>query len=801
MGALAGLLAAGSRSDDPLERMRSAAETLRERAGRPGGRDRRGRRAAAGPGVGGARAAPRHLRHGLRRRDGAHRRAPAGRRRLAVEGHRRAAARARRAGRARDARRSSSRRSAARSSSGRCGGCTTAAAATCCTYGSSARRAASGGARRARRTVGRARAAADQPLARRAGGGPDEDLAAEERRAIELVALGEPLRLDEAEELAGLGALAGAEAARDDRHRLARRRRHRAAVAPDVRRGRPRLDAGDARPRAAHAARRPGAGARPVRPDDALRIARWLLDAGEPVPPQLLLDAAGAANAAGDADLGARLAEQAVADGAGVRGALLLARAHGGREALRGGGGGARLARGADRGRRARDRLPRGARVPPALGPEPPGRAPGAARARGAWWPGPEWQRRLDLLRVHVTVLTGRRRGDGGGVGADARRPRPRRRAAPPDGARAREQPVRQRARPRRLGAGVRDPSAGAAAPPERRGRARGLAPHRDGAGIGWDVLLRELPGMFAQAIAADDDAAAGHAAFALGNLTLRQGRFRDAIRWLTEAELHLAVADVLDVRPIALATRARAVAETGDVEGRGPLEALESGARGRRPLPARRAHLVQAYAWVRVPRGRPCARAGAYQFAAAETTAQPPVAAMLLFDSLRVGGSLEAPGRAAAGAERPLRRAAGPRLRRACGGLRAPATVVRCSRSPTPTSGSAPLLYAMVSAAHAAAASCARAARTPPAAPRRAPELALPAGPGRPTAVGARAGRRRGRAHPARGAAGRARRARTHERRDRRPARALGAHRGVPRLPRDAQARRQRPPQLPTTQ
>ncbi len=65
----------------------------------------------------------------------------------------------------------------------------------------------------------------------------------------------------------------------------------------------------------------------PLTEDDALRAARLLFDAGEQVPPDLALIAAGAANRSGDPDLGAELAIAAGASRS-VRATLLLARAH-----------------------------------------------------------------------------------------------------------------------------------------------------------------------------------------------------------------------------------------------------------------------------------------------------------------------------------------------------------------------------------------------------------------------------------------------------------------------------------------
>lgn len=55
----------------------------------------------------------------------------------------------------------------------------------------------------------------------------------------------------------------------------------------------------------------------PVSPDDALRAARWLIDAGADVPSVLLVDAAAAAHLAGDPALGAELASRALDGGRG----------------------------------------------------------------------------------------------------------------------------------------------------------------------------------------------------------------------------------------------------------------------------------------------------------------------------------------------------------------------------------------------------------------------------------------------------------------------------------------------------
>jgi DNA-binding CsgD family transcriptional regulator len=154
------------------------------------------------------------------------------------------------------------------------------------------------------------------------------ELAPEERSAIELLALGEPLRLSEMTELVGTEALTAVESrglvsldgpAIHDLVRAAH-----PLYAEVVRASMPVTRAHAARLQLAEVV-----GARPARTrEDALRIARWLLDAGHAIPLELCVEAAGAAVMAGDSELGARLATLALADGAGAEAALLLARAH-----------------------------------------------------------------------------------------------------------------------------------------------------------------------------------------------------------------------------------------------------------------------------------------------------------------------------------------------------------------------------------------------------------------------------------------------------------------------------------------
>jgi hypothetical protein len=229
-----------------------------------------------------------------------------------------------------------------------------------------------------------------------------EGLAADERRAIEYLALGEPLRMREIVTLAGDDAVAGAES-----HGLV-------AVegVGDVRLAHPlygevvRASMPVVRAAATHRELARLVAERPDRDaDDALRIARWLLDAGDPIPQPLLLGAARAATLAGDAELGARLAGLALDAGAGWRGALLLARAH----AARNRNEEAEVVLAAIEGtiddREAAIAYLEQRATVLSWGLERLGDALALLDRARAWWPDQAWLRELDPLRLHVVSL------------------------------------------------------------------------------------------------------------------------------------------------------------------------------------------------------------------------------------------------------------------------------------------------------------------------------------------------------------------------------------------------------------
>ena len=146
------------------------------------------------------------------------------------------------------------------------------------------------------------------------------------RRSLELLALGEPLRLSELTRLEPLDSLVTAEAEKlitvdeamtDPVLRLAH-----PLYGEAIRASLPGLRARQVRLRLAESLQQNPS----LTPEVSLRVARWLTEAGEPVPHRLLGDAAGDAIATGDPELGGLLAERALEAGGGMEAQLLLAR-------------------------------------------------------------------------------------------------------------------------------------------------------------------------------------------------------------------------------------------------------------------------------------------------------------------------------------------------------------------------------------------------------------------------------------------------------------------------------------------
>jgi DNA-binding CsgD family transcriptional regulator len=461
-------------------------------------------------------------------------------------------------------------------------------------------------------------------------------LTAAERLPVELLALGEPLRPDELTVLSSVGVLSAAERGglitvdAHDEVRLAH------PLYGDVLRARiPTLRARGLRVQLAEALQQRGE----LSSDETLRVIRLLLDAHAPIPSALLLDGAWAANLSGDPRLGIELAARAAADGGGLSAALALAHGH-----------------------RMCDEFAEAEAALAPIEPDVPGDPAAIAyleqRLRVLYWglgrvadtralldraaswsDEPWWAPRLFAVRMTTTLPDGLAEAIDAaeavlaqpGLDAETRRLiEPRHAIALFYAGRWDEgYAVAQRSRleiPIREYGGIVMLHALRLAGAE--------------SGADWPGLEATLARILAESVRSHDHEATAQAALGLGHLAFLRGRFRDATRWLAEAERQFeredAFGTIFDVLVLQVATAYC----TGDADEAGALlERLreESAATQPRAL-YRPAYLLRAEGWVA------CARnpaAGAAQLLhGAETLAadKPGLAALLVYDALLAG-------------------------------------------------------------------------------------------------------------------------------------------------------------------
>jgi DNA-binding NarL/FixJ family response regulator len=424
-------------------------------------------------------------------------------------------------------------------------------------------------------------------------------LTREQRAPIELLALAEPLRPDEIVGLAGQECVTEVEALGvvtvAGQGALTEVRLAHPLYGEVVRAELPVLRARGLRLRLAETLQ----GRDPLSSDDALRVARLLLDGGGSIPPGLVLDAAQAANLAGDPDLGARLAELALAGGAGLRATLLLARAHTVRQqpeeaeaVLAAAEPSARrdalavnyleqrlsvLYWGLQRNDEARDLIERAQ----------------------TWSDDPEWRRRLGPLRLGLAGLIEGFRGSVAVASEILADP------ALDEGSRRRAEQVKTMglfftghareawALVRRLRPSVplEDPNEAIAL-----GMCWMIGIE---SGEDWTDFESYMSEVLRAGVRAGDHEAAGIGAFSLANLRFLEGRYHDSARWFAEAELHFEHQDtfgsVLHVRVFELGIRYF----TGDLGAVAPaLDAVLGALGGREPLRNQRPWVARAQGW-----------------------------------------------------------------------------------------------------------------------------------------------------------------------------------------------------------
>jgi DNA-binding CsgD family transcriptional regulator len=453
---------------------------------------------------------------------------------------------------------------------------------------------------------------------------------------LELLALGEPLRLAEMIELVGIDPLQQAEA------------RGLLSVSPPaeggevvfahpvygdvIDAGMPALRAHAARLRLAELVGRRS----PRSPDDALRIARWLLDAGEPIPLDVLVDAARAANRAGDADLGARLAALAREAGGGVEVALLLARAHYMRRRYREADDALATVEGTEMSEElAGDYVIQRIGVL-FWGLEQAHEARALLRRARDWCPGEVWRARLQAMDLQLATLS---EGFAGSVEASEKL--------------LADTTLSERTRLRMQGVHLANLYYSGRA---REAYALSLQlrppipiPHQGDeytlmvcAAVGvqtgedWPEVRRWMSQVMHDAVRQNDHFAAGSAATVLGKLDLFAGRYQDAQRWMAESEAQF---ERHDATGSLVATRlfwAQAAAEAGDASTASALLEKVRGAHPGATTPALKVDLAIASARLAFLEGDHAAARAAVMGSLAEDANMPLHSAKLLYAAMR---------------------------------------------------------------------------------------------------------------------------------------------------------------------
>lgn len=462
-------------------------------------------------------------------------------------------------------------------------------------------------------------------------------LPAEQRAPLELLALAEPLQIDELAALTSYDALAEVEAAglivvaaAPGEVRLAH-----PLYGEALRASLPVLRGRGLRVRLAEALRK----RERLTPEDTVRVVRMLLDAHAPIPSELLVKGADAANSAGDPDLAAKLARIAVADGGGLPAALALGSALATRglfldaeETL------APVEAEAAGHALALDYLDQRTRVLFwGLGRVESARAL-LERAR-SWSADPAWRWRLlgvSMPSAVVDDLPGAIRAVRSALEDPALDDETRRALEPRfalalfyGGAWNEAQAVARRCRPR---IPVRDYPG-----------LVGLGAFRLAgveSGADWSALEPELTQIIVEGVRRHDHEAAAQGALGLAQLAVMRGRFRDADRWLAEAESHFEHEDAFGTDAEVLVLRIGIAYFTGDAERAAAtlarLRVTEDHIR-MRPL-ARRAYVARAHVWAACIRDGPAAARGFLAAADLFAATMPGLAAKLVYDALIAG-------------------------------------------------------------------------------------------------------------------------------------------------------------------
>ena len=458
-----------------------------------------------------------------------------------------------------------------------------------------------------------------------------------ERRVVELLALGEPLRLEELASLAGLPAVSAVEAhgiirvdggGADGAVRLAH-----PLYGDVVRTSMPVIKAAQVRRDLARSVQ----GRTDRSREDALLIARWLLDAGDPVPIDLSVEAAAAAIAAGDPELGERLGRLAREGGAGTEAALLVARACAVRQRYEDAEELLAPLEGAFETQESAIAYLRQRAVGLMWGLNRAEEAMALVNRAREWWDEPGWPRRLTPIRLRGVAMTT----DFRTAGEQCAQALADEGLAPEE----RRQVEVIHAVQLLHGGRVRQAC-------ELIVRLRPAIPLRDeadelamvtasiaGVQSGWEIdeVERWMSRAFAEAIRTYDEAAAGLSAGTLGGLDMLRGRYVDAARWLREAVVHIEYHDPFRTLKTVHAMLAGVAYYTGDMEGVATaMERSREAATGELAT-TERAYMTRGEAWLALAQGDP-ARAQRLLLDCAEGFKEPIYAVGLYHEAMRAG-------------------------------------------------------------------------------------------------------------------------------------------------------------------
>ncbi len=159
--------------------------------------------------------------------------------------------------------------------------------------------------------------------------------------------------------------------------------------------------------------------------------------------------------------------------------------------------------------------------------------------------------------------------------------------------------------------------------------------------GYRWDAVEEYMSRIVHDAVRAHDHAAGGLSAFTLARLHFLRGRYRDAARWLAEAEIHFEQQDPFNVMLSVRALRVGVACFTGDFDGTmAALDRLHRFAESHPPLAVQRAPVLRAEGWALRMRNPAEASRHLVEHAVALEDEMLGLAPQLAYDALRVGAS-----------------------------------------------------------------------------------------------------------------------------------------------------------------